>query len=184
MSTDESNSKGRTRRRMFVLDDPSQSSSILCVLGVLAAGALFGAVAFWLLTGTSVLGRSTVAHAAPALIAALLGCFIVTGLVAAPVVMRLTHRFVGPAHVMRRALHGMRLGDYGCRLKLRHGDFLKALAREIDLHRSDIARRDVERAQLLTQLLRLLELGDAEGARARLEHLLATGRDPALQRSA
>jgi hypothetical protein len=184
MTTDDEVRKGRNRRRTVVLDDPSQSTSILNVLGVLAAGALCGGAAFFLLCGPNLLGRSTVADAAPTLIAALLGCFIVTGLIAAPVVMRLTHRYVGPAHVMRRALHGMRLGDYGCRLQLRRGDFLKALAHEIEQHRSDLARRDVERTRLLTQLLQQLEAGDGEGARRRLAQLLHTDRDGALDRSA
>ena len=184
MSTDEYDRAGRNRRRMIVLDDPSQSTSVLSVLGVLAAGALFSAAAFYVLCGANLLGRSTVSEATLTLIAAILGCFIVTGLVAAPVVMRLTHRYVGPAHVMRRALHGMRLGDYGCRLELRRADFLKPLAHEIELHRSDLARRDVERTRLLTQLLQQLEIGDAEGAQRHLQRLLATDQDEALRRSA
>ncbi len=172
MSKAPGDGRWRNRRRTFVLDDPSQSTSILAVLGVLGAGALFGAVAFFLLGQPNLLGRSSVAEATPTLIAALVGCFIVAGLVAAPVVMRLTHRYVGPAYVMRRALRGMRLGDYGCRLTLRRHDFLKGLAREIETHRSDIARRDVERARLLHRLRQMLDAGDVEGARAHLARLV------------
>jgi hypothetical protein len=160
------------RRRTFVLDDPSQSTSIIAVLSVLGAGALFGGIAFFLLGRPNVLGHATVADAAPTLIAALVGCFVVAGLVAAPVVMRLTHRYVGPAYVMRRALRGMRLGDYGCRLTLRKDDFLQSLAKEIETHRSDIARRDVERARLLHRLRQMLDDGDIAGARAHLGRLV------------
>ncbi len=169
---------------MFVLDDPSQSTSILSVLGVLASGALFGAAAFYLLGRPNMLGRMLVADATVPFIATLIGCFVVAGLIAAPVMMRLTHRYVGPAYVMRRALRGMRLGDYGCRLTLRDGDFLKSLAQEIENHRRDIARRDVDRARLLHRLRQMLDAGEVEAARLHLDRLVAEADAPQERRSA
>jgi len=165
--------KSPNRRRRFVLDDRSQSTTLLHVLILLAGAAAVSAVLVFVLSRANVLGSRALIEAFPIVLAAQVGCFVLAGLVTVPLVMRLTHRYVGPAYVMRRALKGMRLGDYGCRLELRQGDFLKSLAEEINAHRSDLARRDIERERLLATLDRLLESGDVQGARLHLADLVS-----------
>lgn len=168
----EPNPKPANRRRQFSLDDRSQSTALLHLLVLLAATGAATAVLAYVLSRAGVLGTAALGDAFPAVLAGLAGCFVLAGLVAVPVVMRLTHRYVGPAYVMRRALKGMRLGDYGCRLTLRQTDFLHDLAEEINAHRSDLARRDLERQRLLTRLDQLLRAGDFDDARALLTERL------------
>lgn len=159
----------RNRRRQFDLDDPSQSSVLLHVLTILAGTGLAAAITVLTLSHGSLLGGDTVAEALPILLVALAGSLILAALITIPVVLRLTHRYVGPALVMRRALQGIRRGDYGCRLRLRRQDYLKGLAREIDAHRDDIARRDVEHARLLHGIKHRLDDGDVIAARVFLQ---------------
>jgi hypothetical protein len=173
------------RRRRYFLDDASQSSVLACVFALVAGTGAACAAAAAVLSSADLLGDRTLAEALPALLATLAGCTVLGALVAIPVVMRLTHRYVGPALVMRRALVGMRHGDYGCRLQLRRRDYLKSLAREIDAHRSTIARRDVAQARLLNGIRASLDAGDLQGARALVRvHGRRLGLEPVARTSA
>ncbi len=168
----DTDSKPRNRRRHFVLDDSSQSTTLTHHLLLLGGAAIVSALLLFGLSRGNVLGGQALVEAFPVLLAAQIGAFVLAAIATVVVVMRLTHRYVGPAHVMERALKGMRLGDYGCRLTLRHNDFLRPLAQEINTHRSQLARRDIERERMLTSLDQLLERGDVDGARALVAELV------------
>lgn len=57
--------------------------------------------------------------------------FVVTAVLAVGLGVLLSHRFVGAALVLRRAIAGMRTGDHSCRLTLRRTDFLHDVAADL-----------------------------------------------------
>ena len=76
----------------------------------------------------------------------------------------LSHRFVGPAFVVRRALQGIMEGRFDERLELRGSDYLQDLAATARELRSFIEARDGQ----LADVRGLLDDGKVEEARALL----------------
>ena len=72
----------------------------------------------------------------------------------------LTHKFVGPAYVFRRALEGMREGDYGRRLALRKSDYFQELAKEFVEVRDRWVARDRAVLEGLARIEACVAAGD------------------------
>jgi hypothetical protein len=64
--------------------------------------------------------------------------FVVTAILALALGVLLSHRFVGAALVLRRAIAGMRRGDHSCRLTLRGTDFLHDVASDLAALREEM----------------------------------------------
>jgi hypothetical protein len=83
----------------------------------------------------------------------------------------LTHRFAGPAYVMKEVIEGMLEGDYGRRLSLRKKDYLKDLAVPLDQLRHTWVRHEENSRQTLENLEGALASGDVEAAQALVKEL-------------
>ena len=79
----------------------------------------------------------------------------------------LTHRFVGPAFNMRRAVKAMIKGDLSNKIHLRKRDYLKDLANEINTLRDVLE----EQQQVVRDLERCLQENDLDAARELLTRL-------------
>ena len=73
----------------------------------------------------------------------------------------LTHRFVGPAVALERAVRLMLKGERGRQITLRKRDYLRPLAKSLEELRVELDKRD----DALQNLDRCLEEGDVAGAK-------------------
>ena len=127
-------------RRQYVIDRPLQMG----IAGYLAAGlggvALLCAAALYVfLGGQAVPGLDPLRRF---LLVANATYFILAAGILTLLTILLTHRFAGPAFVMKGAIDGMLEGDFGKRLSLRKKDYLKELAASIDLLRHTWVRHE------------------------------------------
>jgi signal transduction histidine kinase len=83
----------------------------------------------------------------------------------------ISHRFLGPALVIRRAVQAMIDGWYDRRVKLRRRDYLKPLAKKVEELADTLAERETEQKQVIADLHRCLNTGEIDAARALLERL-------------
>lgn len=156
-------------RRQYVIDRPLQMG----IAGYLAAGlggvALLCAAALYVfLGGQAVPGLDPLRRF---LLIANATYFILAAGILTLLTILLTHRFAGPAFVMKQAIDGMLEGDYGKRLALRKKDYLKELAASLDQVRHTWVRHEESSRQTLEQLESALEAGDVEAARAHVKAL-------------
>jgi hypothetical protein len=138
---------------------PRRATPYRDALATIEGTAVLLAAALISLARSPALGRWTLAEALPLLLGVLAACLALGGLLAAPRLRGQAERVRTPAARLREAVAGMRRGDYGCRLALRHDDALGDLAAELDGLRDELARRDVALARLRHRL--------GDGARAR-----------------
>ena len=150
-------------RRRYVIDRSLQMG----IAGYLAAGlggvALLCAAALYVF-----LGGQAVPGLAPLrrfLLLANTTYFILAAGILTLLTILLTHRFAGPAYVMKEAIDGMLEGDYGRRLGLRKKDHLKDLASSIDEIRHTWVRHEETSRQTLEQLQQALVAGDGDTAK-------------------
>ena len=129
-------------KRRYLLDRSSQLSVMWWVLVTFAGIGVLYAFAVFVLLGSDVMAGKSIGEARLLLLLVQAGYFIVGGTILAALVLMLTHRFTGPAHLMRRAVEAMRQGDYTQRvLPVRGGDYLKELAQELSLLQQELAAR-------------------------------------------
>jgi hypothetical protein len=162
----------KAHRTRYLLDRAAQLSVTWHLLGVLGGTFLLYAVAIFFLMGPGPVASMSADEARSLLLYVHLGYFGLGGAILAVTVLLLTHRFVGPAHVMRTAVEGMRRGDHSHRLDLRKRDYLQALAQELELMRTELADREARMRDALTLAHRRLDAGDERGAREALETVL------------
>jgi methyl-accepting chemotaxis protein len=154
------------RRKKLLVDPLLQGRAVFSVIGIAAGFVLIWvASAFW--------GRSPddqlSSEAASNLALVVDATFVVIGVAAISIyVLWITHRFVGPARVIRHALAGMAEGDFGRRLKLRKDDFLKDLAAAAATVARTMQSDRSRSAELVTALDHALGAGDVAAARAAL----------------
>ena len=153
-------SQTSARRHQYLIDRPSQIATAWRVFGVLALIGVLYAGAVVVLSGPDAHGGDSLATSAALLLTVHASCMVLGGALLLWTLVRLTHRYAGPAHVMKDALAGMRKGEYGMRLSLRDGDFLVELADEIEALRCEIATRDVAHMRTVHRLERALEEHD------------------------
>ena len=163
----------RTRRWRYIVDWKPQLSFVAEVVGVLIGVC----VAFAVITFLLVLDRSdATAKLKPEEIwSFLLQITAVFTFVSAVVFVLLSiaisHRFLGPALVIRRAIQAMIDGWYDRRVKLRRRDYLKPLAKKVEELADTLAERETEQKQVIADLHRCLNTGEIDAARALLERL-------------
>jgi hypothetical protein len=173
MDTPPASGRPPQRRRQYLIDRPTQVSVTAHVVGVLIGlGALYAVVA-QLLFDVRALMTMEPERARQFMTLVHVAYVSLSGALMALTVLLLTHRFVGPAMVIRRAIEGMRQGDYGRRLTLRRRDYLKPLAQELEALRADVAGREAVRRKLLGALDRCIEARDLASAREFLDELQA-----------
>lgn len=158
------------RRRRYLIERTSQLSFVARITLVLLGLGVVEGLGFFVLAGGE-WGSQTLEGALPLLLGVHAAAILVGGTFLGWVVIKLTHRYVGPAFVMGRALAGIRRGEYGHRLKLRHTDYLEDLAKEIEDLREEIAKRDVQQARSLHRLERSLDEDDTSAIRDSLRAL-------------
>lgn len=156
-------------RRQYVIDRQLQMG----IAGYLAAGlggvALLCAAALYVfLGGKAVPGLDPLRRF---LLVANATYFILAAGILTLLTILLTHRFAGPAYVMREAIDGMLEGDYGKRLSLRKKDYLKDLAVPLDQLRHTWVRHEENSRQTLENLEGALASGDTEAAQALVKEL-------------
>ena len=89
---------------------------------------------------------------------------VISALIFGLLAITLTHRFVGPAQVIGRAIDAMMKGKYDSRLKLRKSDHLKDLAAAVERLRTQIRTSRTNRSQAFDDLTSCLAENDVEGA--------------------
>lgn len=158
--------------RKFLLDRPSQLSvSGLTILVVGGIGLLYGVALYHLLDPDFVRAKG-VEDMRHLLLLVHTGYFLIGGTFLLITLVLLTHRFVGPARVVRQAIAKMRAGDFTARLNLRRRDYHGRLAAEVALLRDELAAREGARARTLRRIERCLETHDTQQAHDLLRHLL------------
>jgi hypothetical protein len=161
----------QARRRRYLIDGASQLKVATTITAVLLLVGLLDALAVFVLADPSLSGTERLADVQPILLVVHSICLALGGIFLFWIVVKQTHRYVGPAYVMRRALDGMRKGEYGCRLSLRTSDYHVELAQALDELRTEIASRDVDNARTLSRLERGIEENDVYAIRDALRAL-------------
>lgn len=157
----------KRKRTHWIVDPAAQLGAVFTVVGIGATFLFFGVLTrFWNLhDGSSGLDSDRAGELA--LAADVL--FVTFALIAVGVyVVWLTHRFVGPARVIRNALAGMATGIHGRRLTLRKRDFLKEVAAAADAVSERMRSERQATAALVEAVGPALERGEVEAARAAL----------------
>ena len=167
--------------RRYLLDPRPQLTFALLVLTALGGIGLLYASAVYFLADTGLLGGRTVAEVRSFLLMIHTAYFVVGGAILFVTVVLLTHRFVGPAYVIQRAVEGMRRGDFSVRLELRKRDCHRAVVEQLGLLRDELAEREDARQKTGQRLERCLDAGDTTGARACLQQLLERSVDDRAQ---
>ncbi len=155
-------------RRQYIVDGKTQfrvAGLLVCGLAVLA---LVQTVALFTGFQPPVDGQFDGPHVRALLLRVGLVQFGVTALLALALGILLSHRFVGAALVLRRAIRGMLAGDSSQRLTLRSTDFLHALSADILELRTHQAQGRESLARALSRAERALEAGDIAQAQADL----------------
>jgi hypothetical protein len=155
-------------RRQYIVDGKTQfrvAGLLVCGLAVLA---LVQTVALFTGFQPPVDGQFDGPHVRALLLRVGLVQFGVTALLALALGILLSHRFVGAALVLRRAIQGMRNGDSSQRLTLRRTDFLHDLSADILELRTHQAQGRETLAGTLARAERALEAGDLAQTQAEL----------------
>lgn len=156
-------------RRQYVIDRAMQMG----IAGYLAAGLggvalLCAAVLYVFLGGQAVPGLDPLRRF---LLLANASYFVLAAGILTLLTVVLTHRFAGPAYVIKMAIDGMLEGDYGRRLGLRKKDYLKDLATSLEALRSTWVHHEETSRQTLADLERALGQGDVDAAKALVHKL-------------
>lgn len=151
------------RRRRYVIDRSLQMGVAAQVLTGIGGVALLCAAALYVfLGGTAVPGLDPLRQF---LLIANATYFVLAAGILTLLTILITHRFAGPAYVIRLAIAGMLEGDYGRRLRLRKKDYLKPLAADFDTLRHHWVRHEEETRRLLGDLDAALDDEDLESAK-------------------
>lgn len=159
----------RSQRRKHVVDIRAQLGSALFILAPVAAVSLMSGVAVLLFLRRD---DTTILHVADLQRFLLIAngiYFVLFVSVLTVTSLILTHRWAGPALVIRDALDGMRQGDHTLRLELRRSDYLKGVARRLADLRADLVRD----RRAFEEALRSLEGALADGDTATATRIVA-----------
>lgn len=162
----EARQHARMRRKRWLLDTSSQSPALFAVTGVVGAIALLQFVGARLLGESALVERLDSDEIGWIALAFNLGYFVLMVGALVVVLVRETHRFVGPALVLERAVSALDRGDWQPRLTLRKGDHLGSLAAALATHGHRLAAQAAERGELLARLDQALATGDLPRAKA------------------
>jgi uncharacterized Tic20 family protein len=163
----------RIRRWRYLVDWKPQLGFVAEIVGVLCGVC----IAFAVITFLLVLDRNDAsANVRPEEIWNFLLQITAIFMVVSTVVfvllsIAISHRFLGPALVIRRAVQAMIDGWYDRRFKLRRRDYLKPLARKIEELACVLATREAAQDQIVEDLHQCLDKSDIDTARALLDRL-------------
>jgi hypothetical protein len=160
--------RGRNRRRQYVVDKRLQYAALAKLVGVVVGVGVLYMLALVVFLGQDARVSMNSPEVRQFLVIANGLYFGVAAVILGTMTILLTHRFAGPAFVLRQAVDGMLEGDYGRRLSLRDRDHLKDLAASLSRLRDQIVAREARQADLLAEVGRRLEEGDVTGARSAL----------------
>lgn len=167
--------RAKRRRTRLIIDKPAQLAMALTVTGMTAAGIVVLMASMYVLPMEEYFDHFSGQDMRRALLI-ILGTFFgltVIGITLSCVV--LSHRFVGPAYVVRMALDAMKDGNYDTRLTLRNNDYLQDLAESARGLRDELVARD----ETMNEVRARLAEGDVEAAC----ELLDVARSPELVNS-
>ena len=163
----------RTRRWRYIVDWTPQLSVVAEVVGVLIGVC----VAFAVITFLLVLDRNdATAKLQPEevwgfLLQVTLVFMAISSVVFILLSITISHRFLGPALVIKRAVQAMIDGWYDRRFKLRRRDYLKPLAAKVEELADTLAAREDEQALMIESIHECLDSGELDGARVLLERM-------------
>jgi len=163
----------RTRRWRYIVDWKPQLGFVAEIVGVLCGVC----IAFAVITFLLVLDRNdATAKLQPEEVWGFLLQITAIFMVVSTVVfvllsIAISHRFLGPALVIRRAVQAMVDGWYDRRFKLRRRDYLKPLARKVEELASVLATREAVQDQIVEDLHQCLDENNIDTARALLDRL-------------
>jgi len=166
-------SNQRIRRWRYLVDWKPQLGFVAEIVGVLCGVC----IAFAVITFLLVLDRNDAsAKVRPEEIWNFLLQITAVFMVVSTVVfvllsIAISHRFLGPALVIRRAVQAMIDGWYDRRFKLRRRDYLKPLASKVEELACVLATREAEQDQIVEDLHQCLDKSDLDTARALLDRL-------------
>ena len=167
------------RRGRYLIDAPLQLSIAAPLLGIpLIVGIAYVAAVYWL-PGETALNAMTVEETRRLSLQASVVYFGIAVVGLGAFAVYLTHRIVGPAQVIERAVRALVRGDYEQRVELRPGDHLTTLAAAVAELREHLLEQEESRRRLVEQLASRLAQHDAQAARELLSKL-----EPALPASA
>lgn len=163
--SEQASNKVRFRRWRYLIDWRSQLGVAWEVLAVLTCAFLLYAVGILFLTGDEPLFEIAAEDFQTFFLIVNAAFLLVSAAIFGFLAIILTHRFVGPAYVIEKAIVAMGRGDNASRLKLRKRDHLKSLAAEVEKLRARLQAEEAERAEALADLERCLVEGDNAAAR-------------------
>ena len=123
--------KNHNRRRQYLVDRKFQLGVMARLIAALTFAFAFYVGLVYIVPDSNQLDGMSGTAARSLILRLCFAFFVVSLLSLALVAVVLTHRITGPAMVLRRAVAGMREGDFTRRLKLREKDYLKELADEL-----------------------------------------------------
>jgi methyl-accepting chemotaxis protein len=160
-------SKKRYRRWRYIIDWRQQMGFTVEIVAVLCGVCVIYSVGVHYLLGNETLFQVSIDRFREVVLRVNAVYLAVSSGIFSLMAIGLTHRFVGPAFNMRRALKAMIKGDLSKRVHLRKRDYLKDLAAEINTLRDVLE----ERQQVVRDLERCLQENDLEAARELLTRL-------------
>ncbi|MHC4547315.1 MAG: hypothetical protein ACYTEZ_00945 [Planctomycetota bacterium] len=161
MSDQPSQKKKFFRRRRYLIDWKPQLGVVFQIVGVLCGVCVIYALGVTFLMRNEALFEVGADRFRQALLEVNAVYLAVSAGIFSLLAIGLTHRFVGPAFAMRRAVEAMKKGDYSARLTLRRRDYLKELAASL----SDLREQMRERDQVVADLERCLQENDIAAAK-------------------
>ncbi len=161
----ETSPRSTPKRQRYLIEARTQLAVALPLLAIPLVVALAYALAVYVLPGEAALSALTPEEARNISFRASV-VYLGFGAVAmAAAAVFLTHRFVGPAWVIERAIRGMSAGEYDQRVSLRPRDHLQSLASALMDLRDQLREQDERRRQLVRELASRLDEEDVKGAR-------------------
>lgn len=163
----------RARRWRYIVDWKPQLSFVAEVVGVLVGVC----IAFAVITFLLVLDHNdATAKLRPEevwgfLLQITFVFMAVSSTVFVLVSIAISHRFLGPAMVIGRAVQAMIDGWYDRRFKLRRRDYLKPLAKKVEELAETLAAREEEQNRMIESLYECLDTNELDAARALLERM-------------
>ncbi|MHC4339069.1 MAG: hypothetical protein ACYSX0_02475 [Planctomycetota bacterium] len=176
--------KKLNRRRHYIIDSKAQIGPTSQIVTTLIIVCIVFAVGLLYFTKDNPLFEMDAAEFRGFILQVFALYLLVSVTIFSVMVISLTHRFVGPANVIQRALNGILEGEYSHRVTLRRKDHLKSLADSVNDVREKLRVRQENRLKLLANLERCLVERDLSAASELVQRLREEPvEEPALEQS-
>ena len=163
--------KARIFRRQFLVDRKWQLSMSVGAAAVLLGAGALSLIASYALTSDDSIENMTGREIG--MLALLVNgiYFVMVAGGAALAIVFITHSVSGPARVLERAVQGLTVGKFDCRLTLRKRDYLKRLAESLQRLTDRLKQQEADRDRLTRALVAALYRSDIGAARDLVEEL-------------